>query len=181
MPLTDLALRLLLLVVSVLLLYYFSNRNRVETMNPLLMLVALCTFSLCYLFTKIEVGIGIGFGLFAIFSILRFRTKAFNINVIIFLFSSITLSILDMMYPPGDFGALILFQSAIIVAYGLCTLKVIRYINSIELTLDYAGPDAITRPRLETTIREQIGCDRFDFKIESVDAKTRCVKVKVFF
>lgn len=181
MPLTELSARLLLLAVSVLLLYYFSNRNRVETMNPLLTLVALCTFSLCYMFTKVEVGIGIGFGLFAIFSILRFRTKAFNINVIIFLFASITLSILDMMFPPDEYTTLAIFQGVIIVAYGISTLKVIRYINSIDLTLEYGSPSSVTRSAIEKSIHEKLDFEKFEFKVDEVDVKAGVIKVKVFF
>lgn len=181
MSLNELSIRLAILAISVLVLYYFSNRNRVETMNPLLMLVGLCTFSLCYLFTKVEVGIGIGFGLFAIFSILRFRTKAFNINVIIFLFASITLSILDMMYPMEEYGRLAIFQVVIIGAYGLSTLRVIRYINSIDLKLEYTDAASASREQVARSIGEKLACERFEFKIEAVDAKDGVIKVKVFF
>jgi len=72
----ELFARFLLLAFSILFLYYFSNRKNKDTINPLIIVVGFCTFSLCYLFTKVELGIGICFGLFAIFSILRFWANA---------------------------------------------------------------------------------------------------------
>lgn len=181
MTLTELFLRLLLLIFSTLLLYYFSNRNRSEAMNPLLILVALCTFSLCYLFTKVEVGIGVGFGLFAIFSILRFRTRPFNINVVIFLFTTITLSIIDVMYPREEHIPMLIFQVVIIVAYFLSTLKVVRYNNSMNLKLKYVDAASLSRLNMLETISGTLHFEKFEYKIEEINVKSKEIKAKVYY
>ena len=126
MNLAELFARFMLLTFSVLFLYFFSNRKNKETINPLIIVVGFCTFSLCYLFTKVEIGIGIGFGLFAIFSILRFRAQTFSLNAIIFLFATITLSILDIMYPYEKYEVLLFFQMSIVLFYILGSLMLVN-------------------------------------------------------
>ncbi|RZJ65175.1 MAG: DUF4956 domain-containing protein [Flavobacterium sp.] len=181
MSITEFLYRFILLIVTTLLLYYFSNRNRHETMNPLLMLVPLGTFSLCYLFTKVEMGLGIGFGLFAIFSILRFRTRAFNVNVIIFLFSTITLSIMDVMYPSDEYDVLCILQISIVVVYFISTLRVVRYNNTIDLKLEYTDADSVSEKAIHDKICEKMTIQRFAFKIEKIDVVDNKISVKVYY
>ena len=181
MALSEFIYRLILLIVTTLLLYYFSNRNRHETMNPLLMLVPLGTFSLCYLFTRIEMGLGIGFGLFAIFSILRFRTRAFNVNVIIFLFTTITLSIMDGLYPPEEYQVLGILQVVMVLVYYVSTLKIVRYNNTIDLKLEYVDAESVSEKAIQNAISEKLTFEKFAFKLEKVDVISKKISVKVYY
>lgn len=185
MSIFELAGRFALLVASVLILYFFSNKNKAETIHPLYMIIGLCTFSLCYLFTKIDIGMGIGFGLFAIFSVLRFRAKAFTINGIIFLFASLTLSILDVMYPVEKYGILILFQAAIILFYILASLivfdKVSKFSNNCELLVPYESGFTPEDKQMRKTIKDKMQIEDFHYEVISVNTIANEVMIKVYY
>lgn len=185
MNLNELVGRFLLLFFSILVLYFFSNRKDNETINPLMVIVGLCTFSLCYLFTKIEIGIGIGFGLFAIFSILRFRTQSFTVNAIIFLFATITLSILDIMYPYEKIEVLLFFQMIIIGFYIIASVivnkKASKYLNSIDVKIGLCEGFSLDHQSIRKSIQQKINIEDFDFKIILINSVSNEIDLLVFY
>jgi hypothetical protein len=185
MDLQELFGRFVLLFFSILVLYFFSNRKDNETINPLMVIVGLCTFSLCYLFTRIEIGVGIGFGLFAIFSILRFRTQTFTVNAIIFLFATITLSILDIMYPFEKIEVLLFFQFIIIgfyiIASVLVNKKASKYLNTVDVKVSLGNDFSLKNQNIRQLIQEQINIENFDFKIITINTVTKEIDVTVLY
>jgi prepilin signal peptidase PulO-like enzyme (type II secretory pathway) len=185
MDLQELFGRFVLLFFSILILYFFSNRKDNETINPLMVIVGLCTFSLCYLFTRIEIGVGIGFGLFAIFSILRFRTQTFTVNAIIFLFATITLSILDIMYPFEKIEVLLFFQLIIIgfyiIASVLVNKKASRYLNTVDVKVSLGDDFSLNNQNIRQLIQTQINIENFDFKIITINTVTKEIDVTVLY
>ncbi len=185
MDLNELIARFLLLFFSILVLYFFSNRKDNETINPLMVIVGLCTFSLCYLFTKIEIGVGIGFGLFAIFSILRFRTQSFTVNAIIFLFATITLSILDIMYPYEKIEVLLFFQIIIIGFYIFASVlvnkKASKYLNTVDLKIPLEIGFSLENQRIRESIQQKINVDDFEFKIILINTVSNEIDLQVFY
>lgn len=169
MDLNELSGRFLLLFFSILILYFFSNRKDNETINPLMVIVGLCTFSLCYVFTKIEIGVGIGFGLFAIFSILRFRTQSFTVNAIIFLFATITLSILDILYPYEKIEVLLFFQIMIIGFYIIASIivnkKVSKYLNTMNVKIALESNFSLDNQNIRKSIQEKINIEISTLKL----------------
>ena len=185
MDLNELSGRFFLLFFSILVLYFFSNRKDNETINPLMVIVGLCTFSLCYLFTKIEIGVGIGFGLFAIFSILRFRTQSFTVNAIIFLFATITLSILDIMYPYEKIEILLFFQLIIIGFYIAASIivnrKASKYLNTVEVKIPLEGDFSLNNQNIRKSVQQKINIEDFDFKIILINTVTNEIELQVFY
>ncbi|MDA6070565.1 DUF4956 domain-containing protein [Flavobacterium sp. AC] len=185
MDLNELSGRFFLLFFSILILYFFSNRKDNETINPLMVIVGLCTFSLCYLFTKIEIGVGIGFGLFAIFSILRFRTQSFTVNAIIFLFATITLSILDIMYPYEKIEVLLFFQLIIIGSYILASVivnkKASKYLNAVDAKIAIEANFSLDNKSIRESIQHKMNIDDFDFKIININTVSNEIDVLIFY
>lgn len=185
MDLNELSGRFFLLLFSILVLYFFSNRKDNETINPLMVIVGLCTFSLCYLFTKIEIGVGIGFGLFAIFSILRFRTQSFTVNAIIFLFATITLSILDIMYPYEKIEVLLFFQIIIIGSYILASVivnkKASKYLNTVDVKIAITANFSLENKNIRESIQQKMNIQDFDFKIVNINTISNEIDVLIFY
>lgn len=185
MDLNELSGRFFLLLFSILVLYFFSNRKDNETINPLMVIVGLCTFSLCYLFTKIEIGVGIGFGLFAIFSILRFRTQSFTVNAIIFLFATITLSILDIMYPYEKIEVLLFFQMIIIGSYILASVivnkKASKYLNTVDVKIAITANFSLKNKNIRESIQQKMNIQDFDFKIVNINTISNEIDVLLFY
>ena len=113
----ELSLRFCFVIASLGVMMLFANRGKSKTINPLFAIVPICTFMLCLLFTRTDLGLGIGFGLFAIFSILRFRTQTFSLPTIVFLFASITISILDCLFPSNEIAVLIVIQILLLIFF----------------------------------------------------------------
>lgn len=182
MNIIELCCRFFLLIISILILYFFSNRKDNLTINPLIVIVGLCTFSLSYLFTRLEIGVGIGFGLFAIFSILRFRTQTFTINSIVFLFATITLSILDIMYPLEKIEFLLFFHVIILGFYVFASAIINRKIknsNTIDLFLELEGEFSFDDLVIKKIIEEKIKIYDFEYKVISINTKTNEVLIKI--
>src|SRR3972149_735779 len=77
-------------------IYYPSTRNK-SYVFTFLAFNTVIYFVLSFL-TSIEIGIGVGFGLFAIFSILRYRTETIPIREMTYLF---VISALPVMNSAG--------------------------------------------------------------------------------
>ena len=183
MEITELFGRFSLFLVSASILYFFSNRNDKETINPFIIIVGLCTFSLSYLFTRIELGIGVGFGFFAVFSILRFRAQTFSLNAIVFLFAIITLSILDMMYPIEKIGFLLFFQFVIVGFYILSSYFVNKnkrkHFQSTSVILPLDSELIVKDDEIRKLIASKIAIDSFEYNIVTINTITKEVHVKV--
>ena len=165
--------RFALLIFSIFLLYFLATKFFKVALNPLMLVVGVCTFSLCYVFTKSDIGIGIGFGLFSIFSILRFRTELFSIDTIIFLFVTITLSIVDVLYPIEKYDFLIFFQAIIVVIYLLVLTINKKELGNSKQSFGFKIPFnsgyLSNQNFLRQAIQEQTKLQNFDFKIIKIN------------
>jgi len=62
-------------------------------------LINTIVFFLCFMLKKIELNIGFALGLFAIFGILRYRTNTIPIKEMTYLFTAITLALINAISP----------------------------------------------------------------------------------
>jgi hypothetical protein len=68
------------------------------------------------LFTSVEISIGVGFGLFALFSILRYRTETIPIHDMTYLFIMVALPILNsILFGTGQYEKMALTDAMIII------------------------------------------------------------------
>jgi hypothetical protein len=93
-PLWDVLIRFLatLVVLTIVLrgIYYRFNKGLDFIFSYFLM--GIMIFFLCILLKNVEISLGIGFGLFALFSILRFRTSNFSMKTMTYFFAVIGIS-----------------------------------------------------------------------------------------
>lgn len=68
------------------------------------------------LLTRVEIGIGIGFGLFAIFSVLRYRTEETPFREMTYLFVVIALPVMNAMVTSGAELPTLLVGNALVIA-----------------------------------------------------------------
>ncbi|MCE1253109.1 MAG: DUF4956 domain-containing protein [Anaerolineae bacterium] len=81
-------------------IYYPSTHNK-RYVFTFLAFNTLIYFVLSFM-TSIEIGVGVGFGLFAIFSILRYRTDPIPIREMTYLFIISALPVMNSAYVDGD-------------------------------------------------------------------------------
>lgn len=77
------------------LIYYKATKDTEFLFS--IFLVNITVFFICILLGSVKVKMGFAFGLFAIFSILRYRTEAIPIKAMTFLFISITVAVLNSL------------------------------------------------------------------------------------
>lgn len=135
-------LRLLVDIVSayVLIRYiYLPNNKRREKIFTFL-IFNLIIFLITYLLNKVEMSLGAAFGLFAVFSMLRYRTEDISTKDMTYLFLSIAIGLLNAV-SKGSWDELILINLILIIATWLLegnrvirkeAMKVIWY-EKIEL------------------------------------------------
>ncbi len=106
------------------------------------------------LLTSVELSLGVGFGLFAIFSVLRYRTEEIPIREMTYLFIIIALPVMNsVLATNGDFPQ-VLFANAVVVA--------LLYVLERGWGFHFAASRKITYERLDLTVpakREQLLAD----------------------
>lgn len=93
------------------------------------------------LLTSIELSIGVGFGLFAIFSVIRYRTEEMPIREMTYLFIIIALPVMNSVLNAGDEYAK--------VAIANCTIIVLLYVLEKEWGFRFQLRKRITYDRIE--------------------------------
>ena len=140
---------------------------------------------MCLIFMKVEVSIGIGFGLFAVFSILRFRTESFSIQTVTFLFVSITLSMLDVLLPISNLAFLLGINLVIVLAYILLNyLEKRSPAMSEKNTLEMITPLEFLKlndGEKKEFLSDKIQFKTFSYQIKSINLIENSVVVKISF
>jgi hypothetical protein len=93
-------INLLVVVIIVRFIYYPLTQNRSYVFSFLAFSPTI--YFVMGLLTSIELSIGVGFGLFAIFSVLRYRTEEMPIREMTYLFIIIALPVMNSVLAEGD-------------------------------------------------------------------------------
>ena len=112
--LVRLAVELVVLLIIIPLIYRRFSGSRDNMFAFFLM--GIMIFLICVLLQKVEIQLGIALGLFAIFSIIRFRTSNFSTKDMSYLFTVMGLSAINAMFDfPHPIRGTILFNGIIIL------------------------------------------------------------------
>lgn len=111
-----LAVDLAAVTVLVRVIYYRAYRKN-DFFLPFFAL-NLIIFLVAYVLNQVEISLGAAFGLFAVFSMLRYRTEGISTTDMTYLFSSIALGLL-LAVSGGTFVQLVLFAGVILLAFSL--------------------------------------------------------------
>lgn len=103
-------------------IYYPLNKNKEYLLTFFVFNVVI--FFVCILLGSVKLKIGFAFGLFAVFSILRYRTEQMPIKEMTFLFLSITVAVVNALVNDSISFAEMLFTNTAII---LTTLIIERY------------------------------------------------------
>ena len=115
-------INLTVVIFVVLLCYFFQHkRNRAFVFTFLLMNVMV--FFICFTLKKLDLGLGMALGLFAIFAIIRYRTDAIRVKEMTYLFIVIGIAVINALSNKKTSYVELLFTNVmILVAAGLLEL-----------------------------------------------------------
>ncbi len=108
------ALNLLVALVIVRFIYYPANHNK-DYVFTYLAFNTIIYFVMAFM-TSAELSLGVGFGLFAIFSVLRYRTSTMSTREMTYLFVVIALPVINAMLMKGSDLPMLALVDGIVVA-----------------------------------------------------------------
>lgn len=108
-----LLINLVAIFILVRLIYFKKHQNR-DFMFTLILFNCV-NFLICFLLSGANLGIGFAFGLFAIFSIMRYRTVTVPIKEMGYLFISIAMGLVNSLASAQDYYAVLLLANTLIL------------------------------------------------------------------
>ena len=160
---------------------YFPIARRKDYMFSYL-LISNVIFLLCFLVNTIEIGLGLALGLFAVFTIIRYRTNPIPIKEMTYLFVVIGVSVINALAQISYVEVLFTNLAIIVLIYFLEKIWLLRY--EISKTIIYERIDLIKpqlRQELINDLKDRTGLDIHRIEIGRIDFLRDTVRIRVFY
>ena len=144
----------LLLNALVVLLYHRNRRPQRRKVFMLVMAGAL-VYVVVDQMLRMEIGLGVGFGIFAIFSLLRFRTVPVSLRDMTYLFTVVTLSMVNAL----------MFNSDDRLVLPAVNLALLATLTLLEFGIAGFGRDADREQRANVSWRDAIALEYDNLKL----------------
>lgn len=180
----EFALRLVIDLVFVSLLirgvYYRSYRR--SDLFLTFFAFNLVIFLIAYVLNSVEMTMGAAFGLFAVFSMLRYRTEGISATDMTYLFLGIAMGLMMAVSGAGMLGLVgigtILLLAVLLLESGWMVRRELRqevYYDRIELV------DARRRPQLIEDLRARTGLNIHRVELQEIDLVRDSSKLVVYY
>ena len=137
------------------------------------------------LFTSIELSIGAGFGLFALFSILRYRTETVPIREMTYLFVMVALPILNsVLFESGEYSRIIAINLMLIIVIWILENGWGFKSEPMQKEVLYEKIEFVKAGRKEEMIadlKQRTGLDVFDVEVDRIDFLRDTAEIKIFY
>ena len=172
----------IVLFVLIRLIYYPIHRKKENLFTYFVFNVLI--FFLCVLMNNVKLSMGFGFGLFAVFSIIRYRTEQLSVKDMTYLFAVITLAVINALVSKKVSLVELLFTNATILAlvYIMEHLWLTRHEAMRQLIyerIDLIKPQ--NRDKLFADLQERLGIKPSRVEIGRIDLLRDTVQLRVFF
>lgn len=177
-----LALNLLMVVFIVIVLYRRRKPSRAYSIA--LIGGAEMVYIIITLMVNMEIGLGVGFGIFAIFSLLRFRTVSISLRDMTYLFVVFTLSLANaLLMDLEQWEEMLAINLAVLLT--LLVLELGPFLpnrNSIRLIYDdLEALKAENRDRLWQDVQERSGLTPTRISVDQINLATGLATLKVYY
>ena len=177
-----LAIDIFFILIIVRLIFYpiYREINYVFTT----ILINIAVFLICFLLGSIKLKIGFAFGLFAVFSIIRYRTEQIPIRKMTYLFTVIIVAVLNALSDDKVSYAELILANMVIVMAILILEK--NFFTSGEITqvITYEKIDLIKPENYEQLIadlKERTGLNILKADIETINFLNDTAKLKILY
>lgn len=136
------------------------------------------------LLTSVEISVGVGFGLFAIFSVLRYRTEETPIREMTYLFVLIALPVMNAVLMPTGNLAQLFFANGVVAAVLFALEKGWGFRFEASSRVTYERIELITparRAELLADLRERTGLPVKRISIGRIDFLRDTAEVTLFY
>ncbi len=182
----DLVLRSLFNFIIVFILVKFIYRSDRKNKNYAFSfyIFSMLVFFLCYLLSGIKLEMGFAFGLFAIFSILRYRTISIPMKEMTYLFLVIAVAVINALTTKKVSFVELLFTNFSLVA-ATYFLERLWYREGLsEQIIEYEKIENIKpdrRQEMLADLKNRTGLDIRSFEILTTDFLRDMARVRVYF
>lgn len=162
--------------------YYPKNKQSSYVFTFLMMNVIV--FFICFLLKKLELGLGMALGLFAIFAIIRYRTDAIRVKDMTYLFLLIGIAVINALSNKKTSYAELAFTNVMlfVVPYLLEKLPRIKRMGKQSLVydqLELLNPSQHTS--LYRDIESRIGIKVEKVKVGKIDLSKGVANVTIYY
>ena len=140
-------------------------------------------FFFAFILGSIEINMGFAFGLFAVFAILRYRTDPIPIKEMTYLFTVITVGVINALSAETVSYQAIIFTNSVIVILAYVLEKYWRDGLLIKRSVEYENIENIKPENhsvLLEDLKERTGLNIEYFEIQTVNFLRDTVKIKIF-
>ena len=180
----SLAIKLMIDLMAIVLLIrfiYLKNYRRTDLFLTYFSF-NIIVFFISYLLNRVEMSTGAAFGLFAIFSMLRYRTEGISARDMTYLFLCIAIGLISAV-SAGSFIMLILITGFIlIVTFLLESGLMLKNRSFMQINFDRADlvhPDK--RTELKAELERRTGLSINHIEIGEIDYLKDCAAIKIYY
>lgn len=172
-----------LIVISLLIAALYWRRKPSRNYALAMIVGGSLVYVVIRLLVRAEIGLGVGFGIFAVFSLLRFRTVAISVRDMTYLFATITLSLVNaMLMTFGTWEEVAAVNLAILATLSLLEFsRVMR--TRVSFRLAYDNIELLQpgrRAELFADIFERTGIRPVRVSIDRIGIKSQNARLRVW-
>ncbi len=162
---------------------YYRKTKRKDYVFTYFM-ISMTTFLICFALKKLDIDVGMGLGLFAIFGIIRYRTDTVRIKEMSYLFLSIGLSVINALSGRQVSIAEVIFINAVIIT--VVVLLEFWWMAKAESmkTIIYEKIENIkpeNHEALKADLEQRTGLKILRFQIGRINYLQDTAQVKIFY
>jgi hypothetical protein len=185
-PIINILVRFLLnmTVIFILVRVIYYKYSRKEEYLFSFFMMGIIIFFVCSILKTVDIHFGMALGLFAIFSLLRFRTVTYTVKDITYIFTVIGVSVINSVanIPPPVIGAVVVNSIILIAA---CFFEIFYQKNvRNSMTIIYNKPEWLVpafKSELLKDLSSHTGHEVIEFKIHKINIGSGNAEVEVFF
>jgi len=175
------AINAVVALLIVLVCYYRHQRNKAYVFTFLLMNVMV--FFICFSLKKLDLGIGLALGLFAIFAIIRYRTDAIRVKEMTYLFIVIAVAVINALSNKKTSFAELAFIDGVIVGSTFLLELIFTKETSAKQSITYDKLELLhpkQRESLFQDIESRTGLKATRIKISKIDLQKGSASIVVY-
>ena len=186
--LVKLAIRFLIngIVVSILVFLIYHKKQTRRNYVFALTMMNIMVFFICFTLKKLELGLGMALGLFAVFGILRYRTSTIRVKEMTYLFLVVGLAVINALSNKKTSYSEIFFANAIVLmaTWFLEREEEPKVVKETEHSLVYdniglLSPDK--QSELLADLSQRLGCPVVRVEVKRINLVNNSAQISVFY
>lgn len=182
--LAELFIRASIDILAMLLLVFgmYYRRYRDKELATAAGLFNIFIFSVLYVLSSIEFGVGAGFGLFAILALFTLRSEQITKTEITYFFGSVAIAVICSVQGISIPFIAIIIALILIGAFIIDHPRVLHSVHSIKVTLDKIDTHALSDPNaMREDLSKRLNVRVMSYQITALDYINDMARINVYY